>query len=389
MRFLKELINKIDIKNIIFFSLLIRFLFLIFFDLPNFGDTQTHKQIGEEIFSGNIIFSSIHMPGYGIYMHISNLLMKSNFGVIFFDIILSCSTVYIIYQISKKIFNDINIAKISAIIYSIYPFSIFFSLSSLNENLYIFLLFSSIWFFYNNKYLYGVIFIIISIYVKSISFFIAPILILSFLFFSKNYSSKNLLKYISIYIITLTFLMTPWWIHNFKKYDTFIPTNLSYGYHLYSGNNEMNKTGGGIGGKDVSHKLILDSLEHDYFKADKVFKEHAYNYIKNNPMEFVGITFTKLLRFWSFYPADEKYSNFFYKFTSIFSYGPIFFLSLIFIFFYSRNYIREIIPLITTLFLFTAIYSLTIVSIRYRFPIEPILIILSSYNLKKILFSLK
>ena len=127
MRFLKELINKIDIKNIIFFSLLIRFLFLIFFDLPNFGDTQTHKQIGEEIFSGNIIFSSIHMPGYGIYMHISNLLMKSNFGVIFFDIILSCSTVYIIYQISKKIFNDINIAKISAIIYSIYPFSIFFS----------------------------------------------------------------------------------------------------------------------------------------------------------------------------------------------------------------------------------------------------------------------
>ena len=106
-------------------------------------------------------------------------------------------------------------------------------------------------------------------------------------------------------------------------------------------------------------------------------------------MEFVGITFTKLLRFWSFYPADEKYSNFFYKFTSIFSYGPIFFLSLIFIFFYSRNYIREIIPLITTLFLFTAIYSLTIVSIRYRFPIEPILIILSSYSLKKILFSLK
>ena len=177
--------------------------------------------------------------------------------------------------------------------------------------------------------------------------------------------------------------MSPWWVHNYKKFDTFVPTNLSYGWHIYAGNNILNKTGGGIGQRDVNHRLILDSFQHDYFKADKVFKTQTYNFIKNNPKEFANITFKKFVKFWKFYPSADEYSGLKYKIISTISYGSVFILTLFFITFYSRKFLKKIFPLIVTMFFFTFIYSLTIVSLRYRFPIEPMMIILSSYSIKK------
>ena len=94
--------------------------------------------------------------------------------------------------------------------------------------------------------------------------------------------------------------MSPWWIHNYKKFDAFIPTNLAYGWHIYAGNNILNKSGGGIGGTDVNHRLILGPSEfgRDYFKSDKVFKKEAYNFIKENPKQFFNLTTKKFFRFW-------------------------------------------------------------------------------------------
>ena len=273
MKFFKNFFLNQNIINIVFFGFFIRTLTLILYENPFFGDTQTHKQIGIEIFSGKLVTSSIHMPGYGVYMYLSNFIINSNFGFIFTDIIISLATIYVIYLLSLEIFNDEILAKITSTIFALYPFSVFYSISGLNETLYVFLLLLSILNFYKHKYFYGIIFIVLSIYAKSISFFIAPILILIFIFFSKKNLFKTSFKFLGLYIFILSILMSPWWIHNYKKHDSFVMTNLSFGYHIYSGNNLMNKTGGGIGGVDVNHRLILgqSGLGHDYFKSDNFF----------------------------------------------------------------------------------------------------------------------
>ena len=386
MNFFKNFFLNQNITNIVFFGFFIRTLFLIFYGNPIFGDTETHKQIGLEIFSGNLVSSSIHMPGYGIYIYLSNLIINSNFGFIFSDILVSTATIYVIYLLSLEIFNDSILAKITASIFAIYPFSIFYSISGLNETLYVFLLLLSILNFYKHKYFYGIIFIVLSIYAKSISFFIAPILILIFIFFSKKNLFKTSFKFLGLYIFILSILMSPWWIHNYKKHDSFVMTNLSFGYHIYSGNNLMNKTGGGIGGIDVDHSLILDPLKHDYFKSDKFFKEEAYNFIRENPKDFIILTTKKFFKFWSLYTNAKDYSSFFYKILSLISYGLI--LLFLFVYFvkYSKKHINKIIPLIFTSLIIFFIYLFTIVSIRYRYPIEPIMLILASYSIKRDLF---
>ena len=383
---LKNFFLNQNIINIVFFGFIIRTTALIFYGHPSFGDTETHKLIGSEIFNGSLVTSSIHMPGYGIYIYLSNLIINSNLGFIFTDILISSATIYVIYLLSLEIFNDSILAKITASIFALYPFSVFYSISGLNETLYVFLLLISILNFYKDKYFYGIIFIVLSIYVKSISFFIAPILVLFFLFFYRKISFKISFKFLGLYIFILSILMSPWWIHNYKKYEAFIPTNLAYGWHIYAGNNILNKSGGGIGGIDVNHRLILGPSEfgHDYFKSDKVFKKEAYNFIKENPKQFFNLTTKKFFRFWRPYPYAEEYKSFFYKFLSLISYGTIFIFSFIFFLKHSRKYFYKVFPLICISFLIVLIYTITIVSIRYRFPIEPFMIILGSFSIKKI-----
>ena len=395
MKLFKKVILKLNILEIVFFGFLIRVLALFFYPRINFGDTETYKRIGQEIFNGNFVSTDIHMPGYGMWMYLSNSLSQNFYGVIIADIIISSITIYILYLLSEEIFNDHIVSKICAIIFALYPISIFFSISSLSESLYIFLLILGILLLYKDKFILAIIILVLSIYVKSISDYLAPILILSFAIINK-YSFKKTFFCISSYFIIYSILMSPWWIHNIEKYNKFVRTDLGYGFHLYSGNNPMNKTGGGIGGLDVDHESILDSVSHDPILSDKIFKDEAYKFIKENPKFFLKSLKTKFIRFWSPYPKDQSYpdkndklslikDNMIYKIILLFSYGLVFLLSIIFIFKYARKNFSKIAPLLLLIFLFTLAYTLTIVSLRYRFPIEFILIIFASYSLKKIM----
>ena len=66
---LKNFFLNQNIINIVFFGFIIRTTALIFYGHPSFGDTETHKLIGSEIFNGSLVTSSIPMQGYGIYIY--------------------------------------------------------------------------------------------------------------------------------------------------------------------------------------------------------------------------------------------------------------------------------------------------------------------------------
>ena len=406
MKYLLNFINKEKIVNLLLFGFLIKILVLIFYGVPDFGDVLAYKRAGEEIFSLKLVSTTIHMPGYGVWMYFWNYFLQNSYGVIFADIIISTITIYIVYCISKIIFQDEVTSRITLIICCFYPFFIFYSISSLSETLYVFLLFLSILLFYKNLFFLGSLSIIFSIYVKSISLFIAPILIIVFYIFVHKHSLINTLKKLLLYFALFCTFLAPWWLHNFKKYDTFVITDLSYGYHLFSGNNPENTTGGGIGGRDITHTNYVPN--YDYYnadlaiKADRIFKEKAYEYISNNPKTFIYMTFNKFKRLWSLYPkfdneefniidnvyniSKKNFTTFEFKLISFISYGPILFLFLFFIFFHYKKFFIKTTPLISIILLFTFAHCVTIASIRYRFPIEPILIIFASYSFKNFLF---
>jgi len=379
-----EILQKINIREIIFLSFFVRIASLILYPSKVLPDTYTYLKIGEEIFSGKIIQTPLHMPGYGIWMFLFNFITQNNYGVIIGDIVISCLTVYVIYLLSYEIFKKKEISIISALIFALYPFSIFYSISALSETLFVFLLLLSILMFYRNDFFYGSLLIILSIYIKPTPDIFAPFLILIFSLVIKKYSFKKSIFHLCIYYTLYILLLSPWWFHNWKKYDGFVRINLSGGYHLYSGNNIKNKTGGGIGGIDVDHNWSDEDIKYKGIEFHNKFKKEAYNFIKENPKEFVNLTMIKFLRFWRIYPYTNEYKGTIYKLISTLSYGIILILSILFIF-NSKKFLRIISPLLTIIFFTTAIHCITIASIRYRYPIEPILIIFASYTIYKYL----
>ena len=396
MKLISFYLKKIKIIEICLIGFFIRSLTLILYNKLNFGDSQTHREIGQKIFNGDFVPTPIHMPGYGVWLYTFNYLIQNEYGVIFADIIISSLTIYIIYKLSNEIFNDKIVSKIASLVFAFYPISIFFSVNILSESLYVFLIFLAILLLYKKHFILSIVILVLGIYVKSITYYIAPIIIIIFSRYIYKYRFKKILQNLLKYLIISSFLLSPWWVHNFKKYNQFVNLNFAFGYHLYAGNNPLNKSGGGIGGRDVDHSIIQDPSKHDPTKTDKLFKKEAYNFILNNPYDFLEITLVKFLRFWSFYPYSIKdHKNLdqvdiikdknIYKIISFISYGSVFFLSLIFIFSYLRKFFYRLLPLLTIIFLYTFAYTLTIVSMRYRFPIEPILIIFASYSAKEIL----
>jgi hypothetical protein len=172
-------------------------------------------------------------------------------------------------------------------------------------------------------------------------------------------------------------LLSPWWMHQYQKYGEFIRLNLADGIVLYSGNNPLNKTGGGIVGTDVDMRSF-DNEKNPVIRNNKM-KSVAIEYIVSNPGHFVELAGLKFLRFWRLWPYTQHYQQWYVVTASLLSYGLVLFLAIGFVFRNAKKYFREVIPIFTLIGYLTLVHMVTIGSIRYRFPLEPFLIIFASY----------
>ena len=262
-----------------------------------------------------------------------------------------------------------------------------------------------------------------------------------FLVFIFKYKKKliliNIFKYLMVYII----LMSPWWYHNYLKYGKFVRLNIGSSFVLYVGNNPLNKTGGGViideddlrkfperftktvkdydfeefrnkpgfelkvdyvdpNGDVTSYKIGYNKNQVDpafgeklgivtRIKGDKYallreeqFKKSALKYIKENPLIFLKNMFKKFKNFWSITPNSHEFrNNSFYLIVSSSSIFLLYFFSIMGALL-SKNYKNKLLlPFFILLIYVNFVHMITISSIRYRFILEWILIILASYSL--------
>ena len=183
--------------------------------------------------------------------------------------------------------------------------------------------------------------------------------------------------------------MSPWWLYQYNKYGDFVRLNLGDGIVLFSGNNPLNTSGGGVGngnkGKDDMDLSVFKDIV-DPIEKNKQMKNEAYKYIVENPSQFIKMSLVKFERFWRLWPHTNKYQQWYTIIASISSYGIVLALSIFFIFKYFSFYRKKLIPILGLFFYLTLIHMVTIGSIRYRFPLEPFLIIFSGYIIAKLSF---
>jgi hypothetical protein len=419
LRILNSASEKLIVFYVIITSVITKKLFLEFYTLPNFYDVSTYYQQGFRLFIEFKIDDHI-MPLYPIIIYLVDPIIGFNN----FNILLSAANIYSLYLLAKILFlENKNLRLVFIMIVAFYPYNIFYSISGFSENFYIFFLINFLLFFYLRKPYIGLCFAVVGILVKPHHEFLIPIIVIFFyIFIYKNnikFVIKNIIIMLGLYII----ILSPWWVFNYQKYDKFIRTNLSANFPLYIGNNKNNKTGGGnfVDQGDIDrYPERFSKLHQDYnlddFKGkkgfiydeklaivkfkenptiedrlsrDELFKKEAIKFIINDKKKFAYLLYLKFKRFWILWPYTQEYQNVKYKLIAGLSSLPVIFGfaygSLIIL--YNKKIIFY--PLLIISFYFNLIHMITVSSLRYRYPIENFLIIISVYGCGHLLHIVK
>ena len=371
--------SKLPIALILLLAAFVRLAFMLVYPDVNFPDAVAYQTIGNEIFSGQVIKNHIYMPLYPIWTYI----FEGKTVLILADIGISIATVYLVYLLSLELFKNKVAALLSSLISAFYPHFLFYAVTGLTETLYTFLLLATFLLFYKKHFFWAILLSILSILVRPSLDLLNPILIVIFIYFVHGLPWKIVFKYLIIYCISYLLLMSPWWMHQYQKYGEFVRLNLGDGIVLFSGNNPMNVTGGGVGRKNGTSDMDLSQFNNikNPIHRNEAMKKEALNYIVSNPGHFIELAGTKFMRFWRLWPHAESYQQWYTIAASLLSYGVVLLFAIGFIFRNVGSFFWKLTPIFSLFGYLTLVHMVTIGSIRYRFPLEPFLIVFAGYFL--------
>jgi 4-amino-4-deoxy-L-arabinose transferase-like glycosyltransferase len=351
--------------------------------LPNqgFPDAQRILDVAHRFWHTFQISSPHVMPLYPILVGITG----GGWGQLLLDISLSTVAVWLIYALAWELFGDRIVSLFAATGAALYPYFIFYSIAGVTETLFIALLMAAFLAWYRGAFAVGAVFAVLGILTRPSIELLVPILVGYFAFVIHRCDIRSTARHVLVYGLVYVALMAPWWLHNYAAYGSFVRLNLQSGFVLYSGNNPMNHSGGGIDGVDLDNHRFDDIS--DPAARDRAFRDAALTYIKEHPGRFVELAWLKFVRFWQPWPYAQEYKSSFYVVVSILSYGPILLLSLLYLRLWGRQDLRKIGPVLIFTVYLTAVHCVLIGSIRYRLPIEPFLIIFASVALRRLLAS--
>jgi 4-amino-4-deoxy-L-arabinose transferase-like glycosyltransferase len=294
-------------------------------------------------------------------------------GQLFADIALTTALIWLVYSLTLTMFADRAAALMAALATAVYPFFIFYSALGLTEPLFIALTVGAFVAWYRAQFWLAAVLIVLAILTRPTIDLLAPILVLCFAAIVHRLSVARSLRHLAVYALVYVALLSPWWLHNYASYGTFVRLNLGAGVMLHDGNRPGNRTGG----------PLLEGLgEFDHVRdpvaRDRLLWDAAKRYIVENPGRFVENAGRKFMRFWRPWPYAQEYAGWSYLIVSAVSYVPVLILSLTYLALWGWRERRRIAPVLLLAFYLTAIHMILLGSLRYRLPIEPFMIVLAA-----------
>jgi hypothetical protein len=205
------------------------------------------------------------------------------------------------------------------------------------------------------------------------------------------HSAGGILRILVVATVIYCVLMSPWWLRNYLVLHTFVPFTTSASQNLYMGNSPSNPNVATYApylpadwsvdkGRDLS--TIPNELE-----RSRAYRDAAFAYIAQDPLGFLRRAWIKFVTFWNVFPNAPMYQSPVYRIVGLLSFGPVLLFALVCLF-QHRAQFALLLPFYLTAGYFTALYLVTIASIRYRLPLEPLMIVLAAAPIARITHSL-
>jgi len=363
-------------------GLVVRLIVLALLPDQNFPDTNAYLAAGSGLLTVGRTLDHTYMPLYPIWTY----LLGGGITLKLADIALSLATIWIIYALSLIILKDQLAAILAAFVAALWPHFAFYAVVGLTETAYAFVLCLAFLMLYRKRWWWGIVLLVLSILIRPTLEPLIPVLLVVFVVVVHRDSWRQAGLLVAKLALVYVVLMSPWWLVQYQKYGQFVRLNLGSGVVLYSGNNAHNRSGGGVGYDAGDSRKSDHDPNHpawritDPIARNAALTQAALVYIRANPGRFVTLAALKFKRFWRLWPYAQEYQSVAIIAVSLLSYGVFLLAAMFFLVFHATGRWRALAPILLLTGFLTLVHMVTIGSIRYRFPIEPFLIILGSYT---------
>lgn len=313
---------------------------------------------------------------------------------------------YLIYLIGKYTFNK-TIGLLAAGLTAVYAYFIYYSAALMTEPFYITAILTSITISIlivnrettNNHARYTRRSTLLSLSL-GVSIGVAVLLrqlyllFIPFLFFwlwiaTRKQDGKSTIPSIILSTCIILVFIIPFTIYNYIRFDRFVLLNTNAGYALYWANHPI------YGNKfipilpeDIPYRDLIPSnvLHLDEAALDQELLRRGIQFILDDPVRYTSLSITRIPVYFTFWPSLE--SSTISNFSRVFSFGillPFMIFGVYRAITDKTLYKYSIASPITLLILFIIIYSgihiLTWALIRYRLPVDAILLIFAGLAL--------
>ena len=362
--------------SILVLALVLRLAAAILLPDQHFPDAAEYRALAVEI--RQFHFSDPYvMPLYPLILALTG----TGWGQMGFDIALSVGIVYLVYALTLALSANRVGALLAGLAAAIYPYFIFYAVVGLTETLFIFLLLAGYLAWYRGRFALAAVFVVLSILTRPTIDLLPPLLIPYFAIIIHGKPWGFAVRQLGVYALIYCAVLSPWWVHNYQAYGSFVRLNLGGGQALYSGNNPQNNTGGV---SDVMLDMSRFDKIADPVARDRAARDAALAYIAGDPVHFLKMAGLKFSRLWHLWPAAADYATPLYVVLSLLSFVPVLALAIVFVLTCGWPMFMRIVPMALFIGYLTAVHMVFVGSVRYRLPVEPFLIVFAGLTMAKL-----
>ena len=291
----------------------------IFIQLDEFTAIDKLAETGEKVLP-----SAFMPPLYFYFIYIIKFIFEDflNFihVIIFIQIILSLTSIYLFHRILNFLENNKNINLIILTIFALFPLYIYSSvqISSISLQIFLFLGFFYFLIEFNRtskkKFLFFFSIVAGLLILTRGEFYLFYLLTLVYFFL---FIKKKLQELLISLIISLI-IISPYLYRNYLNFNTITITK-SVGFNLLKGNNPTYRVEGNSDFiiNNFSSTNIKLKTKNDYeISLDNFYKEKALDYIKNDPTNYINFYFKKVFSY-IFLDFNSSYDNYYNPFHLI------------------------------------------------------------------------
>ena len=380
--------QKVIIATIFIIAFLLRLWFISGYSSPTVADESDYVRLAVSLINGEGYKTAYDVPtagrppGYPFFLTaIFFVLGKNLFFARIMQVVLSSLLCVLIYYLGRMLLGE-KVGILSGLMASIHLGFIAQPTRILTEGLATFLLIISIIFFvkvkqeFQNKRYY-----FLSAFILGIASLVRSNFLLMFFFigisivydlFKEKLEFKIIATRIGIYLIAFLLPIMPWTIRNYLIFDAFIPISTYQGIALYTSYTPKDGKIYGFVADDATTKKALyfsSEVEQSRFLTNETIK-----LLKNDPTLFFRLISLKIAYLFS--PINWELIQNRAVFNYLYAFCFPFFLIGVYLLLPRFNELTPLyVPLICVLVTTFIFFGLP----RFRAPIEPYMILLSSY----------